>query len=143
MHIKSILFATALSLGIVGAVPATAQMEEYSENILGQQAYAAFCGTCHGALAVGDGPLTELMTVEVPDLTQLSANNLGVFPMLYVIHIIDGRTGLRGHGGPMPVYGQLFEDDAIEYYDYGPYGSEAIIRGRMLALALYLESIQK
>ena len=140
MHIKSILLATALSFGIVGASPATAQMEEYSENILGQQAYATFCATCHGALALGDGPLSEMITDKIPDITQMSADNDGVFPMLRVIHIIDGRTGLRGHGGPMPVYGQLFEGDPNFY---GPYGAEAVIRGRMLALALYIESIQQ
>ena len=141
MHIKSVLFAIALSLGVVAAVPAMAQLEEYGENVLGQQAYMTFCATCHGTLAVGDGPLSEMITDKVADLTLLSANNHGEFPMLRVIHIIDGRTGLRGHGGPMPVYGELFKDEAADFY--GPYGAEAVIRGRMLALALYLESIQK
>ena len=136
MSIKSIIFTATLGLGIAGMLPATVQAQD-----LGEQAYMTFCATCHGADAVGAGPLTDLLTVKVADLTQLSANNHGEFPMLRVIHIIDGRTGLRGHGGPMPVYGELFKDEAADFY--GPYGAEAVIRGRMLALALYLESIQE
>lgn len=60
--------------------------------------------------------------------------------MLKIIHIIDGRTGLRGHGNPMPVFGQRFSADAAD--QVGTYGAEAIARDRVLELALYLQSIQ-
>jgi len=89
-------------------------------------------------MAAGAGSLSPLLSVEIADLTHLSANNDGVFPMLEVIQIIDGRSGMRGHEGPMPVYGEMF-DTGI----YGPYGSEAVVRGKMLSIALYLEAIQK
>ena len=106
---------------------------------VGRGLYMQYCATCHGADGTGQGPLTELMTVDVPDLTTLSAGNEGTFPMLDVIHIIDGRTGLRAHGGPMPVYGQVFDPGAE-----GPmsFGSVLETRGRILSLALYLEAIQ-
>jgi mono/diheme cytochrome c family protein len=113
----------------------TAQAED-----LGKEEYMNSCATCHGEKAKGAGPLAELMTVPVPSLTDLSAQNDGVFPMLRVIHTIDGRPGIKGHGYPMPVWGKRFEAD-IE--DAGPYGSETLIRGRILSLALYLESIQE
>ena len=105
----------------------------------GQGLYLQYCATCHGADGTGKGPLTELMTVSVPDLTRLAADNEGAFPMLDVIHVIDGRTGLRAHGGPMPVYGQVFDQGAE-----GPmsFGSVLETRGRILSLALYLEAIQ-
>lgn len=105
----------------------------------GHDLYMQYCATCHGADGAGQGPLTELMTVNVPDLTTLAADNEGEFPMLDVIHIIDGRTGLRAHGGPMPVYGQVFDSGA-----QGPmsFGSVLETRGRVLSLAMYLESIQ-
>ena len=79
------------------------------------------------------------MTVKVPDLTQLAAGNGGKFPMLEVIHVIDGRTGLRGHGGPMPTYGALFDEEAGSE---GPLGSILYTRGKILSIAYYLEGLQ-
>lgn len=66
------------------------------------------CAACHGMTGVGDAPLTELLTVPVSPLTGLSAANEGVFPMLDVIHVIDGRQGVRGRGRPMPLWGSQF-----------------------------------
>lgn len=84
--------------------------------------------------------MANLMTIPATNLVHLAKNNDGVFPMLKVIHIIDGRTGLRAHGGAMPVFGQVFTHDAS-----GPmsdYGAVLETRGRVLSLAMYLESIQ-
>ena len=107
---------------------------------VGERSYMQFCATCHGADGAGEGPLTQIISDKVPDLTQLSANNDGAFPMLDVIHVIDGRTGLRGHGGPMPVYGALFDE---EVKNPGPFGAVLYTRGRILSLAYYLESLQQ
>ena len=125
--------ALAVLLGL-GACSANAQS-------LGEEEYMTTCASCHGASGVGDGPMAQLMTVPLPDLTQISANNDGQFPMLQVIQIIDGRTGVRGHGYPMPIWGARFQAEAREYV--GLYGSEMITRGRILILAEYLESIQQ
>lgn len=138
MSIKSNAIIAAVGLGMSLASPTVAQM---NENDLGGQIFQTLCATCHGATGHGDGPLTELLIDKLPDLTQLSANNDGVFPLLNVLHIVDGRTGLRGHGGPMPVYGHLFNDEATK--TYGQYGAEAVVRGRILSLVYYLESIQE
>ena len=107
---------------------------------LGKQEYMNNCASCHGESGMGQGPLAELMTVDVPSLTTLAANNDGKFPMLEVIHAIDGRQGTRGHGYPMPVWGDRF---TANIGDAGPDGSEAIVRGRVLSIAYYLESIQQ
>jgi hypothetical protein len=80
------------------------------------------------------------MTTSVPDLTVLASANDGQFPMLQVIHIIDGRTGLRSHGGPMPVYGGLFDEESPS--DDG-YGDVLYTRGKILSVVYYLESLQK
>ncbi|MDX1782496.1 MAG: c-type cytochrome [Thalassovita sp.] len=105
----------------------------------GQVSYEQYCAACHGEYGMGQGAIADMLTAEVPDLTTLTARNDGVFPMLEVIHVIDGRTGLRAHGGPMPVFGALFSDDM----DLGPYGGPVYTRGKILSLAYYLESIQK
>ncbi len=112
-----------------------------SAEELGEQEYMASCVACHGTSGTGGGELSDLLTVDIPDLTTIAARNDGEFPMLDVIHIIDGRTGVRGHGGPMPLWGDRY---AFEIGDRaGPYGAELEIRGRVLSLAYYLESIQK
>ena len=107
---------------------------------LGRAEYMNTCATCHGASAAGDGPLAEFLTVPVPSLTGLSKANDGVFPMLDVIYTVDGRQGTRGHGYPMPVWGDRYETElGVE----GSLGNEALVRSRILSIALYLESIQE
>ncbi|RXV63887.1 3-methyladenine DNA glycosylase [Roseovarius sp. A46] len=107
---------------------------------LGKAEYMSACASCHGESAAGDGPLAELMTVPVPSLTGLSAANDGAYPMLNVIHTIDGRQGTRGHGYPMPVWGSRFK---AELENTGPYGAEILVRGRILSIAYYLETLQE
>jgi mono/diheme cytochrome c family protein len=136
MRYISGITALWLAFAALGGGSAAAQSADVGHDI-----YMQYCATCHGEAFDGRGPLTELMTVQVADLTQLSANNDGAFPMLKVIHIIDGRTGLRGHGGPMPTYGRIFTDETAG--EIGNYGAVLATRGRILSLALYLESIQK
>ncbi len=108
---------------------------------IGAQLYGDYCAACHGASGKGDGDMANLMTIPAPNLTLLAANNDGEFPMLKVIHVIDGRTGLRGHGAPMPVFGRVFASS--EPGPANPYGSVLEVRGRVLSLAMYLESIQQ
>lgn len=133
---RMIRMATAaLGCSVLSIMTAPAHAED-----LGKQEYMDSCATCHGVSAAGDGPLAKLMTVPVPALTGLSAANDGVFPMLRVIHSIDGRQGIMGHGYPMPTWGKRFGKD---YEQAGPYGAEVVVRGRILSLAYYLESIQE
>lgn len=129
-------FARSAIVGalILGSTSAWAQSA-------GETEYMQACASCHGESGIGDGPLAELMTVPVPDLTTITQQNDGVFPMLEVIQVIDGRSGIRGHGYPMPVWGDRFDAEVGD--SAGPYGSELVIRGRVLALATYLESIQE
>ncbi|WP_353472821.1 c-type cytochrome [Salipiger sp. H15] len=106
----------------------------------GKTEYMSACASCHGEGGTGDGPLAEYLTVTPADLTQIAAHNDGEFPLLKVIQTIDGRSGTRGHGGPMPVWGQRFKEDLSG--EIGVYASEIVTRGRILALAEYVESIQ-
>ena len=133
MRLASFLTATILSASALTTNMALADEE-------GQELYMDACATCHGAAAMGQGPMAEFMSVNVPSLRELAKNNDGVFPMLDVIQIIDGRTGVRGHGSEMPVWGRQFKAEVID--EVGAYGSEIYARGKILSLAYYLESIQ-
>ena len=77
----------------------------------------------------------------VADLTGISIRHGGEFPMLEVLMIIDGRTGIHGHGYPMPVWGDRFMAEQDE--DEGSHQLELIVRGRILSLAYFLQSIQE
>lgn len=129
MIATGVLLALGLGVGVAAAQTA------------GEAEFLNSCAACHGTGGAGDGPLADLMTVPMPDLTQISANNDGEFPLLHVIQVIDGRTGIRGHGYPMPVWGDRFTAEATPVA--GEYGAELIVRGRILALATYLETLQQ
>ncbi|WP_068112026.1 c-type cytochrome [Tropicimonas marinistellae] len=138
MKLKSfalpLLAAVCLALS---GVPAGAEQDENPDRM----EFLWACASCHGQDGKGDGEVGKLLTVQVPDLTQLSAANDGTFPMLKVIHIIDGRSGVRGHGTPMPIWGATYRSEIGG--SLGDYGAETVVRGRILSLAYYLESIQE
>jgi mono/diheme cytochrome c family protein len=107
----------------------------------GRHLYAVACAHCHGSSGRGDGPLAAILTVRPSDLTALSARNGGRYPLLQVIHVIDGRSGVREHDGAMPSFGGLY--DAALAERMGRYSAVLETRGRMLAVALYLERLQR
>ncbi len=136
------MMRTALLAGIAGLIAGGAVAQDIDiEFEAGKREYAAACAACHGEAADGNGPIAAMFDKPVPDLTGLAARNDGVFPMIDVIHTIDGRAVVRAHGDPMPVFGSRFEAD--EAKQDVPYPSEAVVRMRVLELALYLQSIQK
>ncbi|MCZ0963193.1 c-type cytochrome [Paracoccus benzoatiresistens] len=108
---------------------------------IGADLYAGSCAGCHGAKADGKGPVSEVFRIPVPALTDLAARNGGRFPMLEVIQIIDGRTEKRGHDGVMPIFGTLFSHE----HAGGASDQDVVleVRGKILSIALYLESIQQ
>ena len=114
--------------------------EAADDLVLGRETFAGACAACHGAEARGDGPMAELISIPVPHLTRIAARNGGSFPWLTVVHQIDGRSGLRGHGGPMPLFGALFSGDTAAAD--APDGTPVITSARVLALTDWLASIQ-
>lgn len=108
---------------------------------LGRQEFMNYCASCHGETAMGNGPVAEYLSVTPPNLTELAQRNGGEFPYLRVFMVIDGRTGIGPHGSDMPVWGDVFKDHAMA--DSTDYGAETIIRGRILSLVKFLESIQQ
>ncbi|SFI52749.1 c-type cytochrome [Albimonas pacifica] len=129
--------ALALAAGLCAAPAGAGELEmEVGGNL-----YAYWCGSCHGADARGEGPLSLYLTLPVPDLTDLARRNGGLFPMLAVIRTIDGGDRSPGHGGEMPVFGALFADDLNGIGDDHDAMIEA--QGRILSIAIYLSAIQR
>ena len=123
---------------LLGMTPGAglAQQEEVAKA--GRPAYEQNCAVCHGREGKGDGGAANLLTVKPADLTQLSKKNNGTFPFWRTYRVIDGREEIKGHGtSDMPIWGQVFRMEA---------GTSAMaqsqVRGRILELVHYLESIQ-
>lgn len=130
-----------LALVLIGAAGPLAAQDAMTSDEMGAQLYADNCAACHGMKGQGDGPLAEAFIQDIPALTGLSAANDGTFPLLKVIQILDGRTEVRGHGGPMPVFGALFRNELEPLV--GRFGTEAVIRGRVLAIAEHVATLQE
>lgn len=129
------LFLLGLPLVAAGAAAGHAQ-----EINPGAALYGYYCAYCHGTNATGDGTLARFLEIRVPDLTGLSARNGGEFPMLDVVHQLDGTREDKLHGGPMPDFGPLFDEENLGYDDE----TTAILdrNGRILTIVLYLEQLQ-
>ena len=104
----------------------------------GAEDYQQLCAACHGPAGRGDGPVAQVLSKPVPDLTGISARNAGEFPSEDLMRQIDGRDRIDAHGSQqMPVWGYEFWIDA----GTGQF-SEAQVSERLAALVDYLESIQ-
>ncbi|MEM7752552.1 MAG: cytochrome c [Pseudomonadota bacterium] len=118
------------------ALPAVAQDADE-----GAAAFLDHCAACHGAQAMGDGPMATLLTIAPPDLTGLAARNGGDFPLAQVVQRIDGTTEVRAHGGPMPVFGLLMDGPSVALL--APDGSEVIVPEGIGHIATWLEEVQQ
>jgi mono/diheme cytochrome c family protein len=100
--------------------------------------YRQYCGACHGPAGKGDGVVSGLMQPHPTDLTQLSKNHGGEFPLGHILQTIDGRLTIRAHGDPdMPVWGEILKQQAGNKETAG-----VETRGKIFSIAEYLRSIQ-
>jgi mono/diheme cytochrome c family protein len=132
--LTSLSALAAVAIALAGAAVA-------QDDVIGKQLFESNCAVCHGDSGRGDGDMSGIMTIPAPDLTLLKQKNDGVFPFLKVYHIIDGRTGIRAHGGPMPLFGNTF--GAAKAGTDDPYGAVIQARGKVMSVALYLETLQR
>ena len=129
---------------IIGCLAPTvsASAQDAGIEAAGAAEFRNSCVVCHGNDARGTGPMAEVLKVKPADLTALSKNNRGEFPFRKVLDVIDGSSVVTGHGNrEMPAWGDRFQFQAGA--KYGPYGSETVVRARILELVYYLQSIQK
>jgi mono/diheme cytochrome c family protein len=110
------------------------QFQTLIRSVRGPDLFRAYCASCHGADAKGNGPAAAALKTKVPDLTILSKNNGGEFPSARVRKMIMGDDVVASHGSrEMPIWGPVFHQ--IEW---------DVDRGylRLENLVKYLESIQ-
>lgn len=103
-------------------------------SVAGPDLYRAYCASCHGRDAKGNGPVAPALKAKVPDLTLIAYRNGGIFPRKRVREIIAGDDEIISHGTrEMPVWGPIFHQ-VEQDRDWGYV--------RLDNLAKYLESIQ-
>ena len=114
------------------------------EDRIGYAEFKLHCAVCHGVDGGGAGSIAGLLNVTAAqlDLTKIKLRNDGEYPYRQVFEIIDGRQNIAAHGDRMmPVWGDRYSIDAGQ--KYGPYGSESVIRGRILELVYFIQGIQQ
>ena len=140
------LFFAGLTAAIVWMAAVTAPAQDtgapdpvpvdYGMIKVGESLFRAYCTSCHGPTAEGDGPLAESLRVPPANLTMLKKNNSGEFPFEETTKKIDGRERVKGHGSSdMPTWGKVFtktDEDA----------SEEKVHDKVLALTHYIRSLQ-
>lgn len=55
------------------------------------------CAQCHVADGQGAGPISQYLEDETPPITSSSKNNSGVFPVEYVIRVLEGTVDIGVH----------------------------------------------
>ena len=102
----------------------------------GKEDYRTYCAACHGLDGKGNGTWSG---AKVPDLSQLSRDNGGKFPVEEIHKVIDGRSQARWHQRQreMPYWGEVFS------MENEPAGSKAKIEARINAIVNYIQVFQE
>jgi len=135
MNSKTILAAFLVTILPGGAAIAA------GDAATGEAIYDRYCAACHGTQATGHGPMRAVLTVQPSNLTALSADNGGTFPMTRVVKRIDGRDPLVAHGSEMPIYGDFFEGSEASLKTES--GQPILTSTPVADLIAYIESVQK
>jgi len=129
------VFLTFVAVSAQKRAPETTQEKQLLDSFKGPELFKAYCATCHGRDAKGNGPMAASLRIPPADLTRISARNGGTFPFLQVQKIISGEEQSPATHGTreMPVWGPIFSEVSWDQ-DLG--------RVRIYSLATYLEAIQ-
>ena len=130
------LFALGFLVSVAGM--AEAQSVEFGEMLFQQN-----CAACHGAEGAGDGPVAVYIEPKPADLRKLAESNGGTYPFGRVWDSIASGS-LSAHGtSMMPVWGDLFMQEALPKEVHPGVSAQAIVEARMMALTYYIQTIQE
>lgn len=132
-----ILAVAAAALILLKPPVASAEAE-----LVGAHEYRRSCMNCHGVGGRGDGPMAQFLKAKPTDLTQMTKNNKGLFPVIWLYQVIDGTTLVLTHGErEMPIWGERYLQEGGG--NYGGLEGEQGVRLRILELIFYIQSIQQ
>jgi mono/diheme cytochrome c family protein len=102
----------------------------------GKALYQVYCTGCHGESLAGDGSAARGLETRPSDLTRIAIRHGGEFPFPDVYRAIAGFDDTHVKRD-MPGWGFAFQelDSDVNQQDQ--------VRGRILQLVYYLESVQK
>ena len=146
LGVASMILVGAYLASVVSAEQPAGEAEPAGEAALaevlsdvvseGEALYDIYCETCHGKEGRGDGPLSAELGTTPSDLRRLRAEDEW-FPFSEVYLTIDGRKRVMAHEErSMPVWGFVFQVRGMDL------DQEKEVRGRILELVFYLDSIQ-
>lgn len=116
--------------------PSAAPPESSAAAVSGAYSFRTYCASCHGLDGRGEGPLTDSLRFQPPDLTLIAKRSGGEFPTEKVVRIVDGRSPVKGHGGPeMPIWGDAFRNAETGYDD-------AAAKAKVRAVVDHLKTLQ-
>jgi len=145
---RKVVMAVALLLGLrltyglflaggaksQSALQSDQRLQPLIRSVEGPELFRAYCASCHGEDAKGNGPAAAALKAKVPDLTELAKRNKGQFPAALVRKVIMGDEVLASHGSrAMPIWGPIFHQVEADV-DRGYVRQENLVK--------YLESIQ-
>jgi hypothetical protein len=102
----------------------------------GKQMYGKYCATCHGATGIGNGSAAPALKTPPANLTMLTSNNNGAFPVDKVdAELRFGVTNPAHGSSDMPIWGDLLST-------ISPYGGDQA-KLRIRNITDYLKTLQK
>ncbi len=135
-------FSKTVCAALIAA--ATAAPVHAQDSGYGASLFKDNCAVCHGMTGAGDGPVADLFAQRPGNLTELAKANNGAFPFSEVYQSINGRRDITAHGNTeMPIWGDLFLEEALPATVHPGVSAEDVVQGRILALTYYLQSIQE
>jgi mono/diheme cytochrome c family protein len=104
------------------------------QSVEGVDTFKAYCTSCHGAQAKGDGPAAMALKKVPADLTTIAKRNGGKFSPADVEDVIMGTSVMAAHGSrDMPIWGPVFQTLAPD---------NSVVKLRVANLVGYIKSIQ-
>jgi mono/diheme cytochrome c family protein len=134
--------ALLAAITLVSSIPLLSQQTKirkvpapYTSPGSGKEMYMAYCASCHGRDAKGDGPAAGALKIPPADLTALAQKNNGKFPANHIAVVLSGQEEVMPHGSKdMPVWGPVFSRISQR--------RPSEIQQRISNLSRYLESLQ-
>lgn len=130
-----------LGIGLAAVVLWACTSSDMPDQIEGERVYEANCETCHGLSGKGDGELAKGLTPPPADLTTLTRDNGGTFPVSAVLSKVDGYASDSAAQAAMPAFGEMLEGDTVPI-ETGD-GVLTPTPRKLAALLAYLETLQK